>query len=77
MPYDSNDDLPDDVQDALPEKAQEIYRKAFNSAWDQYEDSEDRESGASREETAHAVAWSAVKGDYEKTDGEWKRKDEG
>lgn len=70
MPYDGNDELPEDVRDALPEHAQEIYRKAFNSAWDQYEDDEDREA------RAHAVAWSAVKDEYEKVDGEWQRKDE-
>lgn len=77
MPYDTNDDLPKDVQDALPEQAQEIYREAYNSAWDQYDDAEDREGDASREETAHSVAWSAVKNEYEKTDGDWQKKDEG
>jgi cation transport regulator len=76
MPYDSNEDLPEDVQDVLPEHAQEIYREAYNSAWDQYDDPEDREGDASREETAHAVAWSAVKDEYKKTDGEWKKRDE-
>lgn len=77
MPYDSNDELPQDVRDALPDHAQEIYREAFNSAWDQYRDPEDREGDASREETAHAVAWSAVKDEYEKVDGEWQREGEG
>lgn len=77
MPYDRNEDLPEDVEDALPEYGQEIYRKAFNSAWEQYEDPEDREGEASREETAHAVAWSAVKNEYEKVDGQWRKKDDG
>ena len=76
MPYKSNDDLPEDVRAALPEHAQEIYREAYNSAWEQYDDPGDREGDSSREETAHAVAWSAVKDQYEKTDGEWKKKDE-
>jgi cation transport regulator ChaB len=31
MPYQSNDDLPEDVQDALPQHAQEIYREAFTA----------------------------------------------
>jgi len=75
MPYDSNEELPENVKNALPEGAQEIYRKAFNSAWDQYADPEDRKGDASREEVAHRVAWSAVKDEYEKTDGEWKKKD--
>lgn len=76
MPYDSKSDLPEDVQDALPEHAQEIYREAFNSAWEQYDDPEDREGDDSREATAHQVAWSAVKKEYEKNDdGEWVKED--
>ncbi len=77
MPYDSKSDLPEDVQAALPEHAQEIYKGAYNSAWDQYADPEDREGDESREATAHQVAWSAVKEEYEKNDaGEWIEKDE-
>lgn len=71
MPYQSNDDLPEDVQDALPEHAQEIYREAYNSAYDQYSDEDDREA------TAHRIAWSAVKEVYKKNDdGKWVKKDE-
>jgi cation transport regulator len=77
MPYDSNSDLPEDVRDALPSHAQEIYREAYNSAWDQYDDPEDREGDESREATAHQVAWSAVKQEYKKNnDGEWVKKEE-
>ncbi|MBK1702907.1 ChaB family protein [Thiococcus pfennigii] len=75
MPYDTNADLPPSVRDNLPDAAQTIYRKAFNSAWEQYEDPADRRGDASREETAHRVAWSAVKGSYEKRDGHWRKKD--
>lgn len=74
MPYDSKSELPESVRDALPKHAQEIYREAYNSAWDQYEDPEDRRGDASREETAHKVAWSAVKEEYEKDNGKWKKK---
>lgn len=76
MPYKSNDDLPDSVKDNLPKHAQEIYREAYNSAWEQYKDPEDRRGDDSREETAHKVAWSAVKNDYEKDEenGKWKKK---
>ena len=76
MPYERNADLPDPVREALPEGARTIYRKAFNGAWDQYADPGDRERGASREETAHRVAWSAVKASYEKREGRWVRKTE-
>jgi cation transport regulator len=77
MPYDSVSDLPDSVKDNLPRHAQEIYRAAFNSAWDEYDRPEERRGGADREETAHKVAWAAVKKEYEKDPktGEWKRKD--
>ena len=76
MPYDSISDLPEDVRDALPDHAQEIYKEAYNSAWDEYEDPEEREGGESQEATAHQVAWSAVKEAYKKNeDGEWVAED--
>jgi len=55
----------------LPKHAKEIYRAAFNSAWEQYQEPEEE-----REETAHKVAWSAVKKDYEKDEksGMWVKK---
>ena len=77
MPYKSVSDLPDSVRDNLPAHAQDIYKEAFNSAWDQYDEPEERRGDASREETAHRVAWSAVKKQYEKSgdNGKWKKKD--
>ncbi len=69
MPYPKRSDLPDSVKDNLPAHAQEIYMETFNSAWDEYKDPDDRRGDASREETAHRVAWAAVKKKYEK-DGE-------
>lgn len=77
MPYNRLKELPDNVRDNLPEHAQEIYMEAFNSAWQQYDQPEERRGDATREETAHKVAWSAVKRVYEKDDqtGKWKKKD--
>ena len=74
MPYDDVKELPEDVRKALPDHAQEIYKEAFNSAWKQYDDPEDRRGDQSREETAHQIAWSAVKDEYEKVDGDWQKK---
>lgn len=55
--------------------AQDIYKEAFNSAWDQYKDKDDRRDDASREETAHKVAWAAVKHEYAKGDDDkWHKK---
>ncbi|NCB60381.1 MAG: cation transport regulator, partial [Gammaproteobacteria bacterium] len=42
MPYKSKSDLPDSVQHVLPAHAQDIYKEAFNSAWEQYKDKSDR-----------------------------------
>ena len=68
MPYEKLTDLPDNVRDNLPKHAQEIYRAAYNSAEEQY-DEEDR---------CHRVAWSAVEQKYEKDEesGEWVEKED-
>ncbi|KAJ9432801.1 cation transport regulator [Candidatus Pantoea symbiotica] len=68
MPYSSNKELPDSVRHVLPAQAQTIYQEAFNSAWDQYKDPDDRRGEESREEVAHKVAWAAVKHEYSKGD---------
>lgn len=67
MPYSKIGDLPDSVREHLPEHAQEIFRAAFNSAWDEYHHDEER---------AFRVAWAAVKHEYEKdeTTGMWHAK---
>ncbi len=63
MPNARKTDLPDSVRDNLPSHAQEIYKEAFNSAWDQYDQDEER---------SHRVAWGAVKEKYHKNkDGDW------
>ncbi|EEP89688.1 ChaB family protein [Yersinia kristensenii] len=77
MPYKSNETLPDNVRKALPTHAQDIYRAAFNNAWEEYKDSKLRQEDDSREETAHKVAWGAVKQSYYKgqeESGEWIKK---
>ena len=67
MPYKKLSDLPDSVRDNIPRHAQEIYLAAFNNAWEQYDH---------EEETAHKVAWAAVKNMYEKNEetGKWHKK---
>lgn len=76
MPYQKISELPDSVKDNLPKHAQEIYLAAYNSAWEQYDEPEERRGDASREETAHRVAWAAVKKKYEKEGDKWTKKDE-
>ena len=67
MPYKQLNDLPKSVREHLPEHAQEIYRAAYNNAWREY---------AQDEERAHKVAWAAVKMKYEKNPagGQWQAK---
>lgn len=75
MPYQSRTALPDSVKNVLPAHAQDIYKEAFNSAWDEYKEKKDRHGDESREEVAHKVAWSAVKHSYEKGDDDkWHKK---
>jgi cation transport regulator len=61
MPYTSINELAESVRNVLPKHAQEIYKEAFNSAYDQYDQPSERRGDDDREETAHKVAWSAVK----------------
>lgn len=70
MPYNSRNDLPDQVKDHLPPHAQDIYKEAFNNALSQYKDEENTD------QRAHQVAWAAVKQKYSKgDDGDWHPKD--
>ncbi|MGH7890092.1 MAG: ChaB family protein [Thermodesulfobacteriota bacterium] len=71
MPYDSISGLPDPVKRNLPKHAKEIYLEAYNSAWEQYAKPEDRRGDDTREETAHKVAWAAVKKKYKKDGEKW------
>lgn len=72
MPYAHIYELPGGIKHNLPVHAQEIYREAFNSAYHEYKDPSTRRDGADLEETAHKVAWSAVKTKYHKNEaGEW------
>lgn len=64
MPYEKRSDLPESVRDALPPHAEEIYKEAYNSAYEEYGHDEPR---------AHRVAWGAVKRKYHKDEasGRW------
>ena len=64
MPYTTNADLPTPLRKRLPSHAQDIYRAAFNDAYDRY--------GAAHEAIAHRIAWAAVKRRYvQLTAGIW------
>jgi cation transport regulator len=65
MPYASNEDLPPSVRDHLPSHAQDIFRAAFNNAYDEYR------GKPRQEEIAFRVAWAAVKKRYHKVGYQW------
>lgn len=73
MPFRNLSDLPGAITDNLPKHGQEIYMTAYNSAWNEYKDKDERRAGTSREETSHKVAWAAVKNVYQKNlkTGKW------
>ena len=64
MPYGTNDDLPPAIKEHLPAHAQDIFREAFNNAWQEYGD----------EESAFRVAWAAVRRRYQKAGEIWVEK---
>jgi cation transport regulator len=65
MPYRASADLPMSVRRHLPPHAQDIYREAFNHAFEAH-------AGDSRqEEIAHRIAWAAVKRSYTKIGDSW------
>lgn len=68
MPYQTNDDLPFSVQAHLPSHAQDIYREAFNHAFEAHADD------PRQEEAAHRIAWAAVKRSYVKVGSSWIRR---
>lgn len=70
MPYKTIADLPENVTNVLPKHAQEIFKEAFNNAYDEYKAADDRRGDDSREDVARKVAWAAVKKKYEKGDDE-------
>jgi cation transport regulator len=77
--YHNKRELPEGVRNSLPDRAQEIYLEAFNSAEEEYKDpSKRRDPEEDLETVCHKIAWNAVKNVYEKDDvtGEWVLKKE-
>jgi cation transport regulator len=74
--YKSKSDLPETLQDYLPEKLQEIYLEAYQKTWEEYEERMGGE--ANRSTVAHRNGMMAVQRDYEFDDesGQWHPKGE-
>lgn len=73
MPYDSNAQLPRGVQSYLCPAAQELYRQAYNYAWENHRYTENRyDRHDSRQVTASRLAWETVKKHCSKDErGRW------
>ena len=74
MQYDTVKQLPVTIRDVLPEQAKEVYRKAYNQAWEEYE--QDAHRGLNQPALAHQQAWGAVKREYVFDLDQWHRKGE-
>lgn len=76
MPYDTKEDLPQTLQDTMPERAQEIYVQAYKQAYEEYDEYRGGEAG--QEAVAHRDAMHAVKREYvhDSESGAWYRKGE-
>ena len=76
MFYKTTKDLPKGVRDVLPAHAQDIYKDAFNSAYQEYADPKRRRDPSdSRVQIASKVAWAAVEKTYHRhPDGTWQAK---
>jgi cation transport regulator len=74
MQYETVKQLPVTIRDTLPDKAQEIYRKAYNQAWEEFDKEDHR--GLNQQGLAHQQAWGAVKQEYVFDLDEWHRRGE-
>lgn len=71
MKYESIQDLPHILRDVMPDEAQEIYLKAYNDAWENYEEEEGGE--LNRDGVAHRQGIHAVENEYllDQKTGNW------
>lgn len=73
-PYHSNSQLPPEIR-KLPTEAQEIYRGAYNRAWQEHSRADKRAGGLSRHQASDRIAWAAVNKEFRKdhAKGKWER----
>jgi cation transport regulator len=74
MRYETTKQLPTTIRDVLPEGAKEIYRKAYNQAWEEHD--KDARMGLDQHGLAHQQAWMAVQHEYVFELDVWHRRDE-
>jgi cation transport regulator len=74
MRYATVKQLPATIRDVLPDKAKEIYRKAYNQAWEKFD--KDGRRGLNQPGLAHQQGWTAVQHEYVFDLDQWHRKGE-
>ena len=62
MQYETVKQLSSTIRSVLPEEAQEIYRQAYNQAWEEFD--RDAHRGLNQQALAHQQAWGAVKKEF-------------
>jgi len=60
---DTPDDIPADIEDALPNEAEALFQSELEDAMDQHPDKQ--------EGVWYAMAWDAVNDEFKKVDGKW------
>ena len=63
MTYKSISELPEHLRKTMPYDAQEIYLKAYNDSWRNF-DGDEALGEQSQEATAHRDGWNAVKQEF-------------
>ena len=71
MTYETVKQLPVTIRDVLTDKAKEIYLKAYNQAWEEYD--KDAHMGLNQKGLAHQQAWTAVQHEYVFDLDQWHR----
>jgi cation transport regulator len=74
MRYETKADLSQILRETLPERAQDLYLEAYQSAWDNYQEEEGGDLG--QEAYAHLRGMNAVEMAYTKVNHVWYPKEE-
>lgn len=74
MRYETKADLSAILRETLPDRAQDLYLKAYHDAWDGYE--EEKGGDLDREAYAHLRGMGAVEMEYNKVSNVWYPKGE-
>ena len=72
MTQDITANIPETLRQKLPGQALDVYKEAFQSAWDRYKVRKHRENRMTREQVAHSFALSQIENQFAMTEKGWK-----